>query len=226
MPNYSISCEHKPYPIPPFPPHPSLPSPPVAPYPPQLPCSPPLSPMPSTCSSTLKTSTCAFSISSNNTTEYGRRLTASVSRPPCMQHHQGKAEAQEASYRGARRPQIAPRPCMHRSPLLALLIPTQIPPSLPHHPPRRIQRSRVAPPAAATRHASPCIHSCPAERGGGEEGRGGVFTGKNGGEEERGAEEGGKVAAGGEGGEGTSDYLLVKQQALTSRTMASSLLKR
>ena len=118
MPNCSISCEHKPYPIPPFPPHPSLPSPPVAPYPPQLPCSPPLSPMPSTCSSTLKTSTCAFSISSNNTTEYGRRLTASVSRPPCMHayHHQGTKEAQEASYRGARRPSIAQRLHASKSP--------------------------------------------------------------------------------------------------------------
>ena len=35
-----------------------------------------------TCSSTLKTSVCAFSISSSRTTEYGRRRTASVSWPP------------------------------------------------------------------------------------------------------------------------------------------------
>ncbi len=33
-------------------------------------------------SSTLKTSPCAFSISSKSTTEYGRRRTASVSWPP------------------------------------------------------------------------------------------------------------------------------------------------
>ncbi len=32
-----------------------------------------------TCRSTLKTSACAFSISSSSTTEYGRRRTASVS---------------------------------------------------------------------------------------------------------------------------------------------------
>ena len=35
-----------------------------------------------TCSSTLKTSGWAFSISSSSTTEYGRRRTASVSWPP------------------------------------------------------------------------------------------------------------------------------------------------
>ena len=34
------------------------------------------------CSSMLKTSGCAFSISSNSTTEYGRRRTCSVSWPP------------------------------------------------------------------------------------------------------------------------------------------------
>ena len=52
-----------------------------------------------------------------------------------------------------------------------------------------------------------------------------MFMGKNGGEEERGAEEEGKV--GGEGGEGTSNcFIVLQQQAPTSRTMASSLLKR
>ncbi len=35
-----------------------------------------------TCSRTLKTSLCAFSISSSRITEYGRRRTASVSWPP------------------------------------------------------------------------------------------------------------------------------------------------
>ena len=35
-----------------------------------------------TCSSVLKTSGCAFSISSKRTTAYGRRRTASVSCPP------------------------------------------------------------------------------------------------------------------------------------------------
>ena len=35
-----------------------------------------------TCSSVLKTSVCAFSISSKSTTEYGLRRTASVSCPP------------------------------------------------------------------------------------------------------------------------------------------------
>ena len=39
-------------------------------------------PSSSTCSSTLNTSGCAFSISSNRTTAYGRRRTASVSWPP------------------------------------------------------------------------------------------------------------------------------------------------
>ena len=39
-------------------------------------------PSSSTCSSTLNTSGCAFSISSNRTTQYGRRRTASVSWPP------------------------------------------------------------------------------------------------------------------------------------------------
>ena len=34
------------------------------------------------CSRTLNTSGCAFSISSNSTTAYGRRRTASVSWPP------------------------------------------------------------------------------------------------------------------------------------------------
>ena len=39
-------------------------------------------PSSSTCSNTLKTSGCAFSISSKSTTEYGFLLTASVSCPP------------------------------------------------------------------------------------------------------------------------------------------------
>jgi hypothetical protein len=39
-------------------------------------------PSSSTCKSTLKTSGCAFSISSKSTTEYGRRRTASVNWPP------------------------------------------------------------------------------------------------------------------------------------------------
>ena len=39
-------------------------------------------PSSSTCSSVLNTSACAFSISSNSTTEYGLRRTASVSWPP------------------------------------------------------------------------------------------------------------------------------------------------
>ena len=39
-------------------------------------------PSSSTWSSTLNTSRCAFSISSNRTTAYGRRRTASVSWPP------------------------------------------------------------------------------------------------------------------------------------------------
>ena len=39
-------------------------------------------PSSSSCSSTLKTSGWAFSISSSSTTEYGRRRTASVSWPP------------------------------------------------------------------------------------------------------------------------------------------------
>jgi hypothetical protein len=39
-------------------------------------------PSSSTCSNTLNTSGCAFSISSNRTTWYGLRRTASVSAPP------------------------------------------------------------------------------------------------------------------------------------------------
>ena len=39
-------------------------------------------PSSSTCSSTLLTSGCAFSNSSKSTTQYGRRRTASVRRPP------------------------------------------------------------------------------------------------------------------------------------------------
>ena len=39
-------------------------------------------PSSSTCRRTLKTSGCAFSISSSSTTEYGLRRTASVSCPP------------------------------------------------------------------------------------------------------------------------------------------------
>ncbi len=39
-------------------------------------------PSSSTCSSTLNTSGCAFSISSSSTTEYGLRRTFSVSCPP------------------------------------------------------------------------------------------------------------------------------------------------
>ena len=43
------------------------------------PCESVMRPSSSTCSSTLNTSGCAFSISSKRTTLYGRRLTASVS---------------------------------------------------------------------------------------------------------------------------------------------------
>ena len=47
-----------------------------------LPCESVILPSSSTCKSTLNTSGWAFSISSNNTTEYGFLLTASVSWPP------------------------------------------------------------------------------------------------------------------------------------------------
>ena len=47
-----------------------------------LPCESVIRPSSRTCSNTLNTSGCAFSISSNNTTEYGLLLTASVSCPP------------------------------------------------------------------------------------------------------------------------------------------------
>ena len=43
------------------------------------PCESVIRPSSNTCNNTLKTSGCAFSISSNKTTEYGFLLTASVS---------------------------------------------------------------------------------------------------------------------------------------------------
>mmetsp|Transcript_27147 Transcript_27147/g.52913 ORF Transcript_27147/g.52913 Transcript_27147/m.52913 type:complete len:208 (-) Transcript_27147:1523-2146(-) len=46
------------------------------------PCPSVMRPSSSTCSRTLKTSGCAFSISSNSTTLYGRLLTASLNWPP------------------------------------------------------------------------------------------------------------------------------------------------
>ena len=46
------------------------------------PCASVIRPSSSTWSRVLKTSACAFSISSNSTTEYGLRRTASVSWPP------------------------------------------------------------------------------------------------------------------------------------------------
>src|ERR1035438_10167635 len=49
-----------------------------------LPCPSVSRPSSSTCNSTLKTSECAFSISSNKITEYGLRRTASLNWPPFL----------------------------------------------------------------------------------------------------------------------------------------------